>query len=75
MGFPRFWGRLSAGESVNGPDVGEGKRTEDKTSSSSNGQLSIIWTVAYYSLLVFGAVSWWKLVWILTDSESALTKF
>jgi len=75
MGFPRFWGRLSTGESVIGPDIGEGKRSEDKTSSSSNGQLSIIWTVAYYLLLVVGAVSWWKLLWALTESESALTRF
>lgn len=58
-----------------GPDIGEGKKSEDKSLPSSNGQLSIIWTIAYYFLLVVGAVSWWKLLWVLTESESALTSF
>ena len=58
-----------------GVDAREGKRSEDGISSSSTVQLSIIWSIAYYALLVVGAVSWWKLLWPLTESESALTTF
>lgn len=75
MGFPRFWGRLSAGESIIGPDIGEGKRSEDRSSQTLTRQLGILWTVAYYLLLVVGAISWWKLLWVLTQSESGLTTF
>ncbi|KAL3424004.1 prenyl proteinase rce1 [Phlyctema vagabunda] len=73
LGFPRFWGRVTAGESVIGPDIGEGKRTEDQTSPSH--KLSIAWTIIYYVLLFIGAVGWWKLLWPLTESSQALTKF
>jgi prenyl protein peptidase len=73
MGFPRFWGRVSAAETVIGPDLGEAKRGED--AKPSNGQLSVVWTIAYYVLLVVGAVGWHKLLWQLTESESALSKF
>jgi prenyl protein peptidase len=74
MGFPRFWGRLySARElSVINTNVGKGKRSEDK---NQHGELGILWTVAYYLLLVIGAVAWSKLLWPLTESESGLTKF
>lgn len=75
MGFPRFWGRLSADESEMGSDNRKDKKTEDKSSRLSSRQLSIIWTIAYYLLLVVGAVSWWKLLWALTDSNSGLTAF
>lgn len=75
MGFPRFWGRLSPRETSFGPDIGEGKRSEDDKPSSSDGQLGTIWTLLYYSLLVIGAVGWYKLLWLLTESEAALTVF
>ena len=75
MGFPRFWGRLSAGETVMGPDVGEGKKSEDGKTLVQTGELRLGWTVGYYMLLVVGAVGWWKLLWPLTESISALTSF
>lgn len=76
MGFPRFWGRLSSGQAVIGPDVGgEGKRSEDGKPNASEPQLGLIWTVVYYALLVVGAVAWYQLLWRLTDSDSALTTF
>jgi len=76
MGFPRFWGKVSAGETVIGPDIGEGKRSEDKASRSANsGELGVVWTVVYYLLLIVGAVGWWKCLWPLTENGSALTKF
>jgi prenyl protein peptidase len=75
MGFPRFWGRVSAGETVPTSDFGDAERIENHGPSRSNEQLSIIWTVLYYVLLVVGAVSWWNSLWTLTESESALTIF
>jgi prenyl protein peptidase len=74
MGFPRFWGKVSAGEAVIGPDVGEGKR-EDGRRSLGERELGIQWTIAYYVLLVVGAVGWWKLLWLLTETSSALSAF
>lgn len=73
MGFPRFWGKVSADETVMGPDIGEGKRSED--GQPFDGELGLGWTVAYYMLLTIGAWGWWKLLWPLTASESALTIF
>jgi len=74
MGFPRFWGRVTSGDTVIGPDVGEGKRDENGT-AFHNGRLSIMWTVVYYVFLVVGAVAWHKLLWPLTKSISPLTNF
>ncbi|RDW89441.1 hypothetical protein BP6252_01473 [Coleophoma cylindrospora] len=75
MGFPRFWGRLSGPETIIGSDFGDGKKHDGELRSSGTPELSIMWTVAYYILLVIGAVSWWKLLWPLTESDLALTKF
>ncbi|RDL35173.1 Uncharacterized protein BP5553_07104 [Venustampulla echinocandica] len=77
MGFPRFWGRLSAGEeTVIGPDVGNDRRDgKDAARTTTDGSLGLIWTIAYYVLLVIGAVSWKQLLWRWTESKSALTTF
>ena len=74
MGFPRFWGRITSGDTVIGPDVGGGKRDENGT-VFNNGRLGVMWTVVYYVLLVVGAVAWHKLLWPLTESVSPLTNF
>ncbi|KAG9241783.1 CAAX protease self-immunity-domain-containing protein [Calycina marina] len=73
QGFPRFWGKVSAGETVMGPDIGESKRSEDGPARSA--ELGLGWTVAYYVILCIGAWGWWRLLWPLTASESALTSF
>lgn len=79
MGFPRFWGRVTnGGDTVTGPDVGEGKRSEDWGRGGAavhDGSLGIAWTIAYYTLLVVGFMGWNKLLWTLTESPSALTAF
>jgi prenyl protein peptidase len=75
MGFPRFWGRLSSGQTVTGSDVGEGKRSEDGKPNALTPQLGVIWTIVYYALLVLGAMAWYQLLWQLTESDSALTTF
>jgi prenyl protein peptidase len=75
MGFPRFWGRVTAGEeTIIGPDVGDGKR-DDRKDSAGSGELGVVWTIVYYTLLAAGAVGWWKCLWVLTESESSLTDF
>jgi len=75
-GLPRFWGRMSAAETVIGPDVGDGKRNEDDPPmASDDGRLGIVWDITYYSLLVLGFVAWYRLLWTLTTSDSALVTF
>jgi len=32
----------------------------------------VLYTVVYYVLLVGGAVTWWKKLWVLSESENAL---
>lgn len=55
------------------PEQGELKRSEDKK-VNNDGRLGILWSFAYYILLVVGAISWWHFLWPLTESELALTK-
>jgi len=71
MGFPRFWGRLTRDDTLIGPDLGEGKKMEDHA-PVREGHLSIIWSFAYYVLLVVGALNWYRLLWPMTESSSAL---
>jgi len=82
MGLPRFWGRVGAIEPLVGPDNGQEqvrKRDEDKGTAKkvevADGRLGIGWTVAYYAILVAGAFGFWKELWTLTESSSALTSF
>lgn len=80
IGFPRFWGKVSAGETVLGPDYGEGTGDDDGNGNGTGVQaqdewLDIVWTVMYYILLVVGAVTWWKSLWSWTESPSALMMF
>jgi prenyl protein peptidase len=41
----------------------------------AGGQLKISWTVAYYVLLVSGAVGFYYSLWPLTESKLALATF
>ncbi|CZT07708.1 hypothetical protein WAI453_005164 [Rhynchosporium graminicola] len=76
QGLPRVWGRVTAGESTSGDrGLGEAKRSEDWPGWETDGKLSIAWTIAYYILLVAGAIAWWQYLWPLTESELALTTF
>ena len=75
MGLPRVWGRVG-GLTVEGGVVGapvRGKEDEDRNDRNQP-RLGINWTVAYYVVLLAGAVTWWKSLWILTDSEGTLVK-
>lgn len=75
IGFPRFWGKVSAGETVLGPDYGELADGEHGPAPGNSEWKDIVWTVSYYTLLVVGAVGWWRSLWLWTESESALIVF
>lgn len=73
MGLPRVWGavtvvRPSAAAGGNGNGNGEGERQGLPVGSAAG----LAWTVAYYLLLVAGAVAWYRELWALTESENAL---
>jgi prenyl protein peptidase len=77
MGLPRFWGCVEGGgaESIIGPDAGGSKRNEDSFLGAAPGEpkkLGVLWSFAYYILLVAGAALWWKYLWILSASEMQL---
>ena len=70
-----MWGRVG-GVTIEGGVVGgpmRGKEDEDRTDTVGK-RLGIGWTVAYYAILVSGAVTWWKALWILTASDEALVE-
>lgn len=74
-GLPRVWGRVEAGEPM-GPPVTRGKEDEEETTAKvGDGQLSIGWTIAYYLLLVAGALTFAQCLWPLTESYYALVPF
>ncbi|KAH6636607.1 hypothetical protein F5144DRAFT_628629 [Chaetomium tenue] len=85
MGLPQVWGRV---EPAPGPVVvrvpapmpvmaGEGDGLLQRgghggRGDGGGGRPSIAWTVAYYVLLVGGAVMWYRNLWVLTESENGL---
>lgn len=84
MGLPRLWGRVAPARSSSAtPEAvpigpagigGEGKRADGWAAPAAHGD-HIGWTVAYYTLLVGGALGFWWLLWPLTASENALAGF
>ncbi|KAJ5985076.1 hypothetical protein N7499_008671 [Penicillium canescens] len=74
-GLPRFWGRVEAGEPM-GPPITRGKEDSEGSSAEvGDGTLGIGWTVAYYVLLVAGALAFAQSLWPLTESYHALVSF
>ncbi|KAI9793387.1 MAG: hypothetical protein M1816_000279 [Peltula sp. TS41687] len=83
-GLPRFWGRVAVvvvepGEPM-GPPVGgrNGMGQDGGWVGRSGGRRDgsgVGWTVAYYFLLVLGAVGFWRSLWVLTESERRLVDF
>ena len=75
MGLPRIWGRVG-GLAIEGGVVGgpvRGKEDEERK-DEGDAQLGIVWSVAYYVLLVAGVVVWWMELWPLTESGGALVR-
>ncbi|OMP85745.1 putative CAAX prenyl protease 2, partial [Diplodia seriata] len=54
---------------------GQGKRADGWAPAATAHDDHIGWTVAYYTLLVGGALGFWWLLWPLTASENALAGF
>ncbi|KAL2256505.1 hypothetical protein VTK26DRAFT_1567 [Humicola hyalothermophila] len=70
MGLPQVWGRVEPVPVMVGGDVAEG----GAAARGGRRRPTIMWTVAYYVLLVAGAVLWWKNLWVLSESENALVE-
>jgi prenyl protein peptidase len=71
-GLPRLWGRVESGDAL-GPSFARGKEDADGVEVEEN--LGVRWTVAYYVLLVAGAVGFCQGLWPLTESYHALVSF
>lgn len=74
-GLPRLWGRVEAGVPIGPPQMRAKEDSEISPLQVAGGQLGISWTVAYYVLLVSGAVGFYCLLWPLTESTLALATF
>ncbi|KAF1844571.1 CaaX prenyl protein-like proteinase Rce1 [Cucurbitaria berberidis CBS 394.84] len=72
MGLPRFYGRVGveAGIPIGPPDVDK-KDDEQRNVPSSQGT-RVVWTAAYYVILVAGAVGFYYQLFPLTESSYAL---
>jgi prenyl protein peptidase len=70
MGLPRFYGRVGveAGEPIGPPGVNKRDGNEESRYYSHG----IAWTVAYYGLLVAGALGFYWQLFPLTESSHAL---
>jgi prenyl protein peptidase len=82
MGLPRFWGRVGveAGEPIGPPEGDKKHDTKDAQSSAHHlggrrRDLGIIWTVAYYVILVLGAATFYYQLFPLTRSSKQLGIF
>ncbi|KAK2764868.1 hypothetical protein FQN54_008565 [Arachnomyces sp. PD_36] len=75
MGLPRFWGRVETDEPLMSPVVRgkeDGEPQEFMWTADGAGRLGVAWSVAYYMLLVAGAVLFYWQLWPLTRSGSQL---
>ncbi|KAL8908205.1 MAG: hypothetical protein Q9207_000926 [Kuettlingeria erythrocarpa] len=71
-GLPRIWGRVKPRVAIGGPFSG---RKEDSNSEQGRERnCSLLWSTAYYLLLVAGAIGFHRYLWTLTDSPRALAK-
>jgi prenyl protein peptidase len=72
MGLPRLSGRVGveAGVSIGSP--GARKRDDDDDDYPRYESRGVTWTVAYYALLVAGAVGFYWQLFPLTESSHAL---
>ncbi|KAL1964239.1 hypothetical protein VTN77DRAFT_7197 [Rasamsonia byssochlamydoides] len=74
-GLPRLWGRVEAGIPISPPQLRGKDDTDVSKLQVAGGRLGIGWTIAYYVLLVAGAVGFYRLLWPLTQSSLALASF
>jgi prenyl protein peptidase len=77
MGLPQVWGRVEplpvlVGGDVVGENGGNGGGRGGQQKQGQKKRASILWSVAYYVLLVAGAVLWYRNLWVLSESRNAL---
>ena len=75
MGLPRLWGRVG-GVTIEGGVVRaplRAKEDEDRNVRVET-RLAVSWTIAYYVVLITGAIMWWKKLWVWSAS-TGLVKF
>ncbi|KAL4801700.1 hypothetical protein BDV18DRAFT_148593 [Aspergillus unguis] len=73
-GLPRLWGKVEVAAPV-GTASHRGKEDSARSSGYSYDQSGVGWTVAYYALLVVGAIGFFYTLWPLTESLHALADF
>ena len=68
LGLPRFWGRVGveAGVPIGPPSA---RNANEHSNSKARG---VVWTVAYYVILVAGAYGFYRALFPLTESSNAL---
>ena len=75
MGLPRLWGRVQveAGVPLGPPDLDKkADESEERNGARKAFARGILWTVAYYSTLVAGALGFYLQLFPLTESRNAL---
>ncbi|KAL8918795.1 MAG: hypothetical protein Q9208_007132 [Pyrenodesmia sp. 3 TL-2023] len=72
-GLPRVWGKVEPRVAIGGPVLRGKKDSNTEQGKERNG--SLLWSAAYYVLLVAGAIGFHSCLWTLTDSPRALAKF
>jgi prenyl protein peptidase len=72
MGLPQVWGRVEPLPVLAGGDVGENGGNGNGRKQQGEKRASILWSAAYYVLLVAGAVMWYRNLWVLSESRNAL---
>lgn len=77
MGLPRVWGRVQPPGGEGGDDdvavaVAPREGGERGSGATTAKRPTLLWTVAYYCLLVGGALTWYRNLWRLTTSPQAL---
>ncbi|KAH8879388.1 Abi-domain-containing protein [Thozetella sp. PMI_491] len=81
MGLPQLWGRVqpippvdlaASGAPTRGKEDEQPNQQQQSPARRRTTPGSLGWTVAYYSLLVIGAIAWYRSLWLLTESENAL---
>ncbi|KAL8694530.1 MAG: hypothetical protein Q9218_000861 [Villophora microphyllina] len=71
-GLPRVWGRVEPRVAIGGP-ITRGKE-DNESEESRERKGSWTWSIAYYMLLVAGAVGFQQSLWAFTHSSRALAK-
>ncbi|KAL1992923.1 hypothetical protein VTN49DRAFT_3679 [Thermomyces lanuginosus] len=74
-GLPRLWGRLEADAAAGSPLLREKEDFSRTMVREVSRKPGIWWTVAYYVILVCGAMGFFYLLWPLTESPHALAEF